>query len=102
MRVGLKSLLFLFLLLSGCSKPISQTRETIDFGAKEIAERLCRLGPRDSCTPGSAAAANWIASELQFSGYKPKIDKFNDPTVDGKERIFRNVIGINPSTILKK
>lgn len=92
MRVGLKSFLFLFLLLAGCSKPISQTRETIDFGAKEIAERLCRLGPRDSCTPGAAAAANWIASELQFSGYKPKIDKFNDPTADGKERIFRNVI----------
>lgn len=92
MRVGFKSFLFLFLLLSGCSKPISQTRETIDFGAKEIAERLCRLGPRDSCTPGSAAAANWIASELHFSGYKPKIDEFNDPDGNGKERIFRNVV----------
>lgn len=81
-----------FVLITGCSKPIQKTRETISFGAKEIAERLCRLGPRDSCTPGAAAAANWIASELQFSGLKPIVDEFNDPDIDGKERIFRNVL----------
>lgn len=84
--------------LAGCGRKDAVPLVRPEFHAREIAERLCALGPRDAMTPGAAAAAEWIADELRYMGVKPVVDEFNDPGENGTRRIFRNVIATLPGS----
>lgn len=88
LSIALFSLSFAF----GCFQSQKAPPSLHHFGAKEIAERLCALGPRESCTIGSAVAADWIAEELRIAGLDPIIDLFEDATPAGGKNIFRNVL----------
>lgn len=98
-HIGPAALLLLACLLwtGGCKQ---KSREPLRprFGAKEIAERFCALGPRDSTTPGAAIAAEWIADELRLAGIVPVVDEFLEPDENGRNRVFRNVLASIPGT----
>lgn len=63
--------------------------------ALEEARGLVDLGPRDSATPGSEAAAKHLRDRLQALGVEASIDEFKAQSPKG-EVAFRNVMGRLP------
>jgi glutaminyl-peptide cyclotransferase len=90
-------------LLSSCrqkpAEPVKapQLDPMVFDGAKalEEARSLIDLGPRDSATPGSEAAAKHLRDRLQALGVEASIDEFKGQSPKG-EVVFRNVMGILP------
>ena len=91
-------------LLSSCQQKTAEPVKVLQLdpaafdGAKalEEARSLIDLGPRDSATPGSEAAAKHLRDRLRAVGVEASIDEFKAQSPKG-EVAFRNVVGLLPS-----
>ncbi|MBR3086938.1 MAG: Zn-dependent exopeptidase M28 [Kiritimatiellae bacterium] len=70
------------------------------FGALELVNGLCAIGPRVSGTIGAAEAAAWIGRELDDAGLLPIVDAFTESTPAG-QTVFRNVMATLPGKTRK-
>lgn len=102
---GLTASLWAFLLLGGMAgcRPPAPAPARFDpdrFDGRRAwrdVQRFVAIGPRPAGSPGAAAGAEFIRSELRAAGVEARVDEFTDATPSGP-MVFRNVLGRIPGT----
>ena len=99
-RAGVRGILFIAVVLMGCSKPAPPVSGPAQFepekfdGQRALAEAqaMVDLGPRDAGTEGAEKAALAIAERLKAHGVEARLETFTNATPLGPKP-FRNVVG---------